>query len=249
MTRPWHEGRLSPLDFETTSVDPDTTRIVQASCGFIGGGTVPDMVTVMADPGVEIPEGASNVHGITTERARAEGQPEREVVAAVAAVVRTAIDAGYPIVAYNARFDVTVLDRACRRHGLDVPDWSRARVVDPFVIWKWLDRFRRGPRNLAAACECYGIELGDAHDAGADALAAARVAWVQATRATYVPRSDGRDLNQYWDTIRHDIDRLHAHQVEAAAEQAVSLRAYFERKQNHEAAASVYESWPVVPCP
>ena len=60
------------FDLETTGVDVTTDRIVTAHVGLLG----PDGVALrsqswLADPGVEIPEGATAVHGITTAHARA----------------------------------------------------------------------------------------------------------------------------------------------------------------------------------
>jgi DNA polymerase-3 subunit epsilon len=248
---PWFDERLSPLDFETTSTDVEEARIVQAACGFVGGGLAPEMVTIMANPGVAISEDAAAVHGITTERAESEGHPARDVVGVVRNVVQSAIDQGYPIVAYSARFDLTILDRECRRHGIDPPNLPKVRVVDPLVLDKWLDRFRRGSRRLDATCAHYGVELGadDAHDAGADAMAAARLAWrilhksdaVQGRHPEIVQR------RAFWKKTKGDLPLLHEAQAVWAAEQAVGLRAYFNGQGKHDEAASVQEAWPWVP--
>jgi DNA polymerase-3 subunit epsilon len=42
-------------------------------------------------------------------------------------------------------------------------------VVDPLVIDKWLDRYRKGSRKLEAICAHYGAVLDEAHDADFDA--------------------------------------------------------------------------------
>ena len=69
----------------------------------------------LADPGVEIPEQASAVHGITTERARTEGRPAADVVAEIIAAIRAVFARGVPLVVYNAPYDLTLLD--ARRVG------------------------------------------------------------------------------------------------------------------------------------
>jgi DNA polymerase-3 subunit epsilon len=73
-----------------------------------------------------------------------------------------------------------VLDRELRRyhgHGFDV----RGPIIDPFVLDKHLDKWRRGKRTLSACCEHYGVKLEGAHTSAGDALAACRLAWRLAT--------------------------------------------------------------------
>src|SRR5690606_22490016 len=129
----------------------------------------------LANPGIEIPDGAVAVHGITTDRARAEGRPASAVVAEIAQTLRVLFALGTPVAVYNAPYDLTLLDRECRRHGLEPID-RPSPVIDPLVIDKALDRYRKGKRTLEAAAQRYGVALTEAHDAGADAIAAGHVA-------------------------------------------------------------------------
>ena len=74
----WVTGPLLGFDTKTTGVDPLKDHLVTAavvSRGSLGadGARGQDVRTWLADPGVEIPEAAAAVHGITTERARTEG--------------------------------------------------------------------------------------------------------------------------------------------------------------------------------
>ena len=94
--------RLGVFDLETTGIDTDTSRIVSAYVGVVDAEGQPKGVSWLADPGIEIPVQASAVHGITTERARAEGRDAAEVVAEIVAVLRALLDQGVPIVIYNA---------------------------------------------------------------------------------------------------------------------------------------------------
>jgi len=55
-------------------------------------------------------------------------------------------------------------------------------VIDPLVLDKHVDRFRPGSRKFIDICEHYGISLTEAHNSGADALAAVRVTWEIASR-------------------------------------------------------------------
>jgi DNA polymerase-3 subunit epsilon len=172
---PWHHGRLAVFDTETTGPDPETARIVSASFAYVGGGLDPNLTTWLIDPGVEIPAEATAVHGITTEHAREHGTAPAEAVPAIAAQLAKAWAAGVPLVAYNATFDLTTLDREMYRHGQHLA--VAGPVVDPYVIDREVDKYRRGKRTLGVTCEHYGVRLDGAHEATADAIAAGRVAW------------------------------------------------------------------------
>lgn len=235
----WHLKRMAAFDLETTAADPEQARIVTACIVQVGGGQPPQPATWIADPGVEIPDEAANIHGYTTERARAEGRPAAEVVEEITAALGQVLAHGIPIVAMNARYDLTVLDRECRRHGLETlldryVDSMLWPVIDPFVIDKHVDRYRRGSRTLTALCEHYQVKLDGAHDSAADAIAAARVAWrLGATRP---------------ELAAMDIEALHHAQIEWAREQAVGLRAYFAKTPGKKHLAdTVRPEWPLVP--
>jgi DNA polymerase-3 subunit epsilon len=231
----WHTGRLAAFDIETTGVDPDHDRIVTAAVSLVGDGQPSKHRSWLVDPEIEIPAGATAVHGITTEQARAEGQVSSEAVEEITAALAAQLLRGVPIIAFNARFDLTILDREAQRHGLErlldrVGGAERMLVIDPYVLDKHFDRFRRGKRTLGAVCEHYRVRLDQAHAANADALAAARVAFRLATRVAELSAMDLQDL--------------HREQVAWAAEQAASLEDYFRQQGREERVERV---WPVVP--
>ncbi|TJZ55583.1 3'-5' exonuclease [Streptomyces piniterrae] len=231
----WHTGRLAGFDLETTGPDPLTARIVTACVVQCGGGHPTESATWLTDvDGEEIPAEAAAIHGVTTGIAHTQGTDLREAVdQIIGALSQVALSDGIPVVAMNARYDLTVLDREARRYGM-TPLTDRLggelRVVDPFVIDKQVDRYRRGSRKLTALCEHYDVPIGDAHQADADAIAACRVAWRQGTR---YPRLAAMTL-----------DELHTAQIGWAAEQAASLQEYFRKK---DPAAVVEGAWPVIP--
>ncbi|MEU0671315.1 3'-5' exonuclease [Streptomyces sp. NPDC006172] len=232
----WFEGRLAGFDLETTGVDVENDRIVTACAVQCGGGLPTQSATWMADPGIEIPEGAAKVHGITTERARAEGRPAAEVVEQLVAALAECVLAGQPIVAMNASFDLTVLDREARRHGVqplvDIVGGD-LRVVDPRVLDKQVSR-RKGRRTLSDLCEHYEVKLDGAHSADADAIAACRVAW---RLGSTVERLGAMR-----------IDDLHQAQIKWAESQGRSLAAYFRRTPGKESwADGVRTEWPLIP--
>jgi DNA polymerase III subunit epsilon len=231
----WHHRRLAAFDLETTGIDSEADRIVTAAVSVVGDDRPAVFHSWLVDPGVEIPAGASAVHGITTERARAEGRPPREAVEEIVAALAEQLRAGAPIVAFNARFDLTCLDREARRHGIApladrVGGEAGMLVVDPYVLDKQLDRFRKGKRTLGAVCAHYRVPLEEAHAANADAIAAARVAW---------------RLGQAFEELRAlELRALHELQVTWAAEQAASFEEYLRRNGRDE---RIERAWPVVP--
>jgi DNA polymerase-3 subunit epsilon len=249
----WYDGRLCAFDLETTSVDVEEARIVTAAIRIfepmIVGGEPGYAMDWLLDPGVEIPDGAAEVHGITTEHARAEGLDATAAIGEIALVLGAEILKGTPIVIYNAPYDLTVLDREVTRHGITIAyELSAGRYVDPLRIDKWADQFRRGSRKLSAVCEHYGVELDGAHDAGADAMAALRLAWRMLHRADLVQGRYPEIVTKraLWKRVREDIDSLQGHQAIWARQQAMGLRDYFTRQGKTEEAESVREDWPVI---
>lgn len=227
-----HWGRLGVFDLETTGVDVETARIVSACVAVLGStGDVIARWDWLADPGVEIPDGAAAVHGITTERARAEGRPAALVVAEIAATLRVLLGTGMPVVVYNAPYDLSLLDRECRRHGIE-PIEHPTPIIDPLVIDKALDRFRKGKRTLEVTAERYGVSLEGAHDAGADAIAAGRVA-----------QAIARAFPEELDIASAD---LHGRQEVWYAEQAASFQNYI-RSVKGDSSYVADTSWPIRP--
>ncbi|WP_137723710.1 3'-5' exonuclease [Prescottella subtropica] len=170
----WTTRPICAFDLETTGRDPLSARIVTACVVTVDDG-VPSTRNWILDPGVAIPEDAIAIHGISTSYAREHGRDYVEGYTEIRAALTDAWNAGYAVVAFNAAYDLTVLDAEARRLGLPPLD-DYGLVVDPYVIDREMDRYRRGKRTLGALCEHYGVDLGAAHEAQADALAAAELA-------------------------------------------------------------------------
>jgi DNA polymerase-3 subunit epsilon len=243
----WWDERMVAVDVETTGPEPEDCRIVSASVALVGGGEATDQHAWIVDPGVEVPAEAAAIHGLTTEIVREQGAPAAE---AVAQILRLLEDASL-VVAFNARFDLTVLDREARRYDLQPPGDAAVDllVVDPFVLDKWLDKYRRGSRKLGPVCAHYGVRFSEqeAHEAAADAIAAARLAWVLGAKGRVVRRGGAGDLEVLWEEIRGDAEALHLAQVEMAREQAEGLREHFASKGKIADAARVRGEWPIMP--
>ncbi|MFE7210722.1 3'-5' exonuclease [Streptomyces sp. NPDC001698] len=230
----WHRELLIGFDLETTGTDPREARIVTGAVIEVRGGEPRGRREWLADPGVEIPAEAVAVHGISNERAAAEGEPADRVANAIADALTGYWKTGVPVVAYNAAFDLTLLSAELHRYGL--PSLSDrlggaepGPVVDPYTIDRWADRYRRGKRTLEAVCAEYGVVLDSAHDALADALAAARLAAAIAGRHSKVAALGPAEL--------------HRRQIEWHAAWAADFQDFLRRKGDPDAV--VDGAWPL----
>lgn len=231
----WWRGPLAALDTETTSTDVETTRILSICLALIHPDAADpanrlDLRSQIINPGVEVPAEAAAVNGLTTERVRAEGKPPADVLDTYVADVAMAIRAGSPLIVMNAPFDLTILDRECRRLGLPTLDdrlnGLLAPVIDPSVLDKKLIKYRRrvsdtqGARCLKTLAQVHNVGWDDqaAHTADYDAVQAARVVYQICARYPAVGEASAL--------------QLHSLQVGWYAEQARDLAAYWYRKAN-----------------
>ena len=258
----WFLGRWAAFDTETTGVDTENDRIVTAAIHARGGGIEPEAGEWLADPGIEIPAEAVAVHKISTEYAREHGAPAAQVVSEVATeLAAQVVMLGAAIVGHNVSYDLTLLDRECRRHELPTLherlDGHPLHVIDTRVLDQRAVPFRKrvsekqGARQLITLAQFYGIPWDDeaAHGCSYDALVAAQVArristlahmrrvdWPEHVRAerkvSFLPF---RDLT---------LAELHAAQIEWAAEQAAGLQKHFQKTDPN---AVVDGTWPLRP--
>ncbi|MFI2184087.1 3'-5' exonuclease [Streptomyces sioyaensis] len=232
----WHQELLVSFDLETTGTDVEHDRIVTAALIRLeGDGRAVEKLTWLLDPGVPIPEEAAAIHGISTTYVQEHGRPPADAIAEITEALAEALRADIPLVVMNARYDLSLLDRECRRHGL--PTLTErlghppAPVIDPLVLDKHVDRYRKGKRALQALCGHYGVRLDGAHEAGADAAAAAGVV---------------RRIGEKYPAVALPSPRaLHALQEQAAAEQAASFQEYLRRSGDPR--AIVEPAWPLIP--
>ncbi|KIF69275.1 DNA polymerase III subunit epsilon [Streptomyces sp. AcH 505] len=219
------------LDVETTGVDPETARIVTAAVVSLGVSSEPPTSTWLVNPGIEIPAEASTVHRVTTEQARTQGQSPAEAIPEIIAELTGALDAGWPLVVFRAPYALTVLAREAARYDVAFPG-EVAPVIDPAVLDKQVDRYRRGRRTLPALCEHYRVRHDGPNDAVEDALAVARLAW----RLPRVhPQLAALPLND-----------LHTSQQAWARDQAAGLQEHLRRT---DPAAVVNGDWPFLHAP
>ena len=236
----WLDGLKIAFDTETTGVHTDWDRIVTATVLVVDGASIEEHAWIVK-PGRPIPAGATAVHGITDEFAAEHGRAPAEAVAEIVDAIGKHWSPDVPLIAYNASFDLSLLDAERQRHHgqrLDVA----GPVIDPLVLDKAVDPYRKGSRKLGDTCLHYGVQLDNAHTSSDDALAAAHLAYK-------IPRRYPRigDL---------DLATLHARQVEWHERQRASLESYLRRVKRQagatpdEVAAVVCDrGWPVRTAP
>lgn len=226
----WWEQPFVVLDTETSSANPEEARVGSICTAVIDPAAKSKSVS-NALVAIEMPEGASAVNGLTTEQLMAEGKPSADVLDEYCGELAASLTLGVPLVIMNAPYDLTVLDRDCRRSGVptitDRLDGAPlGPIIDPGVLDKKVEKYRRrvsetqGARCLKTLAQVHGIGWDDelAHTAEYDALQAGRVAWALMRR---YPMLAGMSLAT-----------LHDAQVGWYAEQAESLAQFFRKKAN-----------------
>lgn len=233
MTRyAWHEMPYVGLDLETTGLDVANDRIVSAALWhvdpLVGAAT---MARWLVDPGIDIPPQASRIHGITTAQVRARGGVSVRALEDLAVTLRGRVDEQCPVIIYNAPYDLSLLHNELVRHRLGLLNVAPLRVIDPLVLDLKMDPQRPGSRRLSNVCAHYGVELREdqAHEAGADARAAAELAL--------------RIHERYPCLDEMSLEELHQAQVAWRAEQAAERQERLRRKG--EIDAEVDGSWPL----
>jgi len=204
---------LAVFDTETTGLSTRDDRIVTAFLGVMGpDGELTESFSWLADPGVVIPPRATEVHGITTKMAQEQGRPAAEVVAEVLRELTRILGAGIPLVVYNASYDLSLTNSEAKRYGLQPLDNPRP-IIDPLVIDRALDTYRKGKRTLDVVSMHYGIINDNAHNAEGDAVTAGRVA---------------RAIAQKFPEETADVMSLHDRQVDWAYQWAESFKRHLE---------------------
>lgn len=228
----WAQGRLCAFDTETDSANPLDARIITASVLLLGGSQEREDRAWLLRAERPIPAEATAVHGVTTGHADEHGVDRRLAIEQITGTLAALMAVGTPVVAFNGSYDFTVLEHEAARVGIPGLATLLGRpigpVIDPHVIDKAVDRYRRGKRTLGATCDHYGVDLGSAHDSTADALGAARLAYMIARR--------------YPEVGEMSLAQLHAAQAGWRREQAESLQAYLRKSDG---SAVVNGDWPV----
>ena len=149
---------LIPFDLETTGIDCFTDVPVSYYLGDKEG---------YINPGIDIPESTTEIHGITNEMVADAPNLLNSVF-----MIRDALDTYWAqnkiIVGMNVSYDITMINSCLHRYGSFLVPGA---VIDVLAIDRFYDKYRKGSRKLVDLCAHYGIELENAHTASADAKA------------------------------------------------------------------------------
>jgi DNA polymerase III subunit epsilon len=97
------------LDFETTGLDPETDKIIEAACIVFTFDEVIDSFETLIDPKCEIPEESKKIHGITDEMVK--GKPTIEqVIPKLLALIQNLI-----IVGHGIEFDIKIMQEEIKK--------------------------------------------------------------------------------------------------------------------------------------
>lgn len=182
-------------DLETTGLNPKTDRIVEFAALMIDSGSVAESYSAILNWNIDIPEEAARIHGITKERAAAEGQPPVEVLQRMLEIFRR----NRNFVTHNGlRFDVPFVIEAFLQSNLltvgeleelrkrlltgmiDTAAWFKGDALDMGRMWnesfatygmRVLETIAPGVKyNVAFCCDKLGIDRSGAqqHRAGGD---------------------------------------------------------------------------------
>jgi DNA polymerase III subunit epsilon len=194
----WTGGELLGFDLETTGVDRFNDVPVSYALVYAIAGRVRFSWSGLIDPARGIPDDATTVHGITRERVRAEGMPLHDAVALLADVVLSASRRRVPLVGMQLDYDLTMLERQAQHllgSGIVARGWC-GPVLDVAVLDRHYDAERDGRRTLSALCDHYGVDMENAHDARADAVASMSVLLALAARRRDLGEGDPLALHQ-----------------------------------------------------
>ena len=211
---------VAGFDCETTGTDVAADRIISAALVRRSGGEPAATRTWLIDPGIAIPAEAAAIHGITTADVRAHGAPPPQALDEIAQSLAECLAQSLPVLIYNAPFDLRILAAELSRHGLPTLEHRLGRavkpVLDPLVIDKGVDRYRKGSRRLPDLMRVYGVApAAHLHDAADDVLNT--IAVFDALMHTH------RELPT-------DPDRLHDWQVAKHREWATHYNAWLSSK-------------------
>jgi len=221
--------RIAVFDTETTGLAVNNARIVTSFVGVLdSNGALEESHQWIADPGIEIPLAASNIHGITTEHAREFGAEATKVVGEIRDLINSYFAENLPIVAFNASYDFSVLHHESIRHGLE-PIVDVRPVIDPLVIDRAVDKYRKGKRTLETTANHYKVTLENSHQADSDAVAAGLIAQT-------IIRSQN-------DEVFSDPLLLHEQQVSWSKEWSASYQNF--RRSRGELDFTADGQWPV----
>ncbi len=160
--------RVLGFDLETTGLQSRTHRIIQFA--LVGSDEDGNAIRFesLVNPQRTIPSDSTRVHGITDDDVK-DADTFQTFIDDLDALMEGAV-----IVGHNVKvFDWPFIGDEYLRSGRELP--TPKAIVDTLQVARKLKVPR--PHTLGALCHRFGIDLVNAHDAGADAAASLLLLW------------------------------------------------------------------------
>ena len=147
------------IDIETTGLCLYTARICQIGIIWEDGDFM-DQKSILVNPGVLIPEAATNVHKITNSLVG-----DKPYFKDIANKLKSLINKSDIIIAYNGiAYDIPILKYEFLRCGIDI---EFNNIVDPYLVWNKMEKKKLKDYYYRFT----GSQLENAHDAIYDIMA------------------------------------------------------------------------------
>lgn len=146
------------FDLETTGLNPEKEKIIEIGAIKIDNGEVIDSLSILVNPGIEVPYYATKVNGITTKMLQGAISDEEGVLSLIDMMENSII------IAHNVSFDVGFVNKYLERMGKKpLPN----KLVDTVrLARKVFPGYKK--YSLGIIAKELGIEVRDAHRAEDD---------------------------------------------------------------------------------
>ena len=227
--------QLITLDCESTGVDTQNDRIITFFMRVKQHEEVLFEQNWVLNPGVEIPEEASKVHGMDTAWVEQNGRTDiEEALSEILNVLWQYSGLGYVICGYNHAFDLAILESELLRHEVVNPPGMLlrpARYIDPAIFSRVFDRFKKGGHQLITVAKRNGIEVEEdrLHAADYDVEVTEKLVKVFLNRAweELGPIREGLTPDEF-------ITKLQGWQADEKRKWADGLTEYFDKQGKRE---------------
>lgn len=179
--------KTATFDVETSGTDTDNDHIITCFMRAKDGNEVVYEENWVIDPGIEVPQEASDVHGMSTEWVRENGRKDvAEAILEITEELAVYVAKGYVVTGFNHSFDLALLNAENKRHygfGLGFPDDTR--YLDPCIFSRKLDKYAKGGHKLITVAQRNGIEIEEdrLHTADYDAEVTEKLVPIMLNRA------------------------------------------------------------------
>ena len=150
------------FDIETTGLKPDSAQVTEIGAVKVSDGKVIAEFSTLINPGTVIPAHITQITGISQEMVK-DSPSINQVLPEF-----LNFSAGFPLVAHNAKFDLSFIEYSCEQLSLA---WQRPLVVDTlFLARQIIPRGTTQNYKLQTLSNFLGCTSSPSHRALQDAL-------------------------------------------------------------------------------